>query len=96
MYVDNKAIALIYNNRLANPPARIKRWKLRLSSFDFEVIHIPGTSNIADFMSRHPMAARKEDLDQSENYIQAVTILSLPRTVMKQDILIEPYMALLD
>ena len=61
LYVDNKAISLIYNNPLANPPARIKRWQLRLSPFDFEVIHIPGSSNIADFLSRHPMVARKED-----------------------------------
>jgi hypothetical protein len=48
--IDNKAVALIYNNPVAKPPARIQRWSLRLSSYDFIDEHILGLGNIDDFL----------------------------------------------
>ena len=85
--IDNKAVALIYNNPLAKPPARIQRWSLRLSSYDFVIEHIPGLGNIADFLSRHPMAALKEDIDETEDYINSIVSYALPKHVSKQKIL---------
>ena len=84
--VDNKAVSLIYNNPLAIPPTRLKRWELRLTPFDFEVEHIPGKGNIADFLSRHPTEALKNEYDDSEEYIN--TILS-PEHISKNEILQE-------
>ena len=69
---DNQAVALIYKNPLAKPPARIQRWSLRLSSYDFVVEHVPGLGNIADFLSRHPMAALRDDEDDAEEYIHSI------------------------
>ena len=54
MVTDNLAIQFIYNGSRGRSQARIERWGLRLSSFDFEVVHRPGKSNIADILSRHP------------------------------------------
>ena len=52
---DNTAMEIIFNNPRSNPPARIERWLLRLSQFDYQVEHTPGKFNIADFFSRHPV-----------------------------------------
>ncbi len=83
--IDNKAVALINNNPLAKPPSRIQRWSLRLSSYDFIVEHIPELGNIAEFLSRH--AALKEDVDETEDYINSIFHYSLPKHVNKQKIL---------
>ena len=53
----NRAVQLIFANTATKPPARIERLALRLSQFDFEVVHKPGNSNIADYYSRHPLKA---------------------------------------
>jgi hypothetical protein len=61
LFTDNKAVALIFSNPLHKPPARIQRWELRLSSFDFTIQHRPGIGNISDFLSRHPLSKLKEE-----------------------------------
>ena len=52
--VDNRAVMLIYGNARSKPPARIERWALRLTPFDFTIEHRPGHTNIADYYSRSP------------------------------------------
>jgi hypothetical protein len=52
--VDNRAVMLIYSNAKSKPPARIERWALRLTPFDFEIVQRPGMSNMADYYSRSP------------------------------------------
>jgi hypothetical protein len=73
--------------KLAKPPARIQRWSLRLSSYDFIVEHKPGLGNKADFLLRLPMSAFKEDVDETEDYINSIIHYSLPKYVSKQKIL---------
>ena len=51
LHIDNKAFQLILKNPLSKPP------------FEYEVVHIPGRGNKVDFLSRHPMAVKREDLD---------------------------------
>ena len=73
IFTDNKAVELIMRNPLSTPPARILRWQLRLSGYDFEVVHRPGLGNIADFLSRHPRAPRKgEYSDPGEHLVSAI------------------------
>ena len=43
---DNAAMEIIFNNPRSNPPARIKRWLLRLSLFDYVEEHTLGKFNI--------------------------------------------------
>ena len=51
---DHKPLVSIYNNPQSNPPARIKRWTLRLQRYDMTVVYRPGKDNPADYLSRHP------------------------------------------
>lgn len=90
IYVDNKAIQLIYKNPLSKPPARIQRWGLRLVPYQFEINHIPGRGNIADFLSSYPMNRQKdenEDEDDVESYIHSVIETLVPENVQREDIL---------
>ena len=64
---DYKALQLIFKNPLSKPPARIQRWQLRLSPFSYTVKHIPGKGNIADFLSRHPVAIQNAHHDDVED-----------------------------
>ena len=49
---DNKGVEMILNNPKSNPGARMKRWVLRLSQYNFSVEHVPGKDNISDYLSR--------------------------------------------
>ncbi len=53
------------------PPARIERWILRLQEYDFKVIYRPGRSNLADSLSRLPLATTKVSSMEScaERYV---------------------------
>jgi hypothetical protein len=85
--IDYKAVDLIYNNSLAKPPVRKQRWSFRLRSYDFRVETLPGLGSIAYILSRHPMAALKEDVDETEDFINSIVHYSLPKHVSKQKIL---------
>lgn len=48
---DCKALQYLFTTR-SRPCARIERWVLRIQSFDYKVIYIPGEKNTADVLSR--------------------------------------------
>lgn len=51
LMTDCKALEYLFTPR-SKPCARIERWVLRLQSFDYQIVHIPGSQNIADSLSR--------------------------------------------
>ncbi|XP_055644734.1 uncharacterized protein K02A2.6-like [Toxorhynchites rutilus septentrionalis] len=48
---DCKALEYLFTVR-SRPCARIERWVLRIQTFDYEIIYIPGEKNVADVLSR--------------------------------------------
>lgn len=54
LITDNKAIQFIYGGSKGRSQARIERWDLRLSPYDFQIEHRPGKDNPADILSRNP------------------------------------------
>ena len=72
LFTDNRAIQLVFSNPKSNPPLRIKRWALRLMSYDYEIRHKPGIDNIADYLSRHPLDSITNDFEEVESYISFV------------------------
>ena len=91
VYTDNRAVALIYNNPLSNPPAVIRRWRLRIDSFDFKVVHRAGLGNIADFLSRHPLKERISGKyqDDSVAYINSIVDYCVPLSISRNTVLEE-------
>lgn len=90
---DNRAVKLIFASTKSKPPARIERLALRLSQFDYEIVHRPGETNVADYYSRHPVKTTREDFleevrasSETERYINAIAVSSLPRSVTVDEI----------
>ena len=87
--VDNRAVQLIYGNTKSKPPPRIERWGLRLSAFDYEIVHRPGVSNMADYYSRSPGGAgHSEYLEElrTEQHISMVTQACLPPAMTIEEV----------
>jgi transposase InsO family protein len=92
LVTDNRAVQLIFNNAANRPPARIERWALRLTQFDFEIIHKPGNSNVADYFSRHPVRSAEpesNDADLSEKYINLIAECARPYAISMGEIITE-------
>ena len=91
IYTDNKAVSLIFSNPLANPPAVIKRWRLRMDGFRCKYVHRAGLGNIADFLSRHPLKERTESkyIDDTVEYLNLVVQYSIPAHLSKDSLLEE-------
>ena len=51
LLTDHKALKFMFSPR-SKPSARIERWMLRLQPYRYKVIHIAGSKNIADSLSR--------------------------------------------
>ena len=66
----------------AKSPARLVRWAMRLSEFDFEVQHRRGKANAnADCLSRLPIEAEEEQtIKDLESYLFAIQTRSQSRT----------------
>ena len=85
---DHKALESIFNNPRSRPPARIERWMMRLQPFNFKVSYRKGTSNEADYLSRHPVAIQRENITSrsAEEYVNYVTNSSIPKSMTLDEI----------
>lgn len=88
VHVDCRAVELIFNNPLSKPPARFLSWALRTSHYNVTIVHQPGLGNIADFLSRHPSKALREDFkDPAEDFINMIVRYTMPLAVSKDEVL---------
>ena len=84
LLTDHKPLETIYGPR-SRPSARIERWVLRLQSFAFKVVYIPGKQNIADVLSRLS-GIDQPKRNKTEVYVRFVAESSVPRTMSTQEI----------
>ena len=61
---DHKPLLPIFNNPNAKLPPRLERLRMKTQHLDFAMIHIPGKSNMTDYLSRHPLP------DEEETYLE--------------------------
>ena len=77
---DHKPLVKILGRENAIPvncSARLQRWNLRLSPYNYAISHIPGKSNcISDFLSRLPLPELKDDLEPNELLLLARELVS--------------------
>lgn len=81
---DNRALKLIFSNPSSKPPLRLCRYSLRLSQFNFTLVHKPGLGNFADYLSRHPVDATGNDT-VDEDYVNALLPHITPRALTIED-----------
>ena len=84
LITDNRAVQLIFGSTTSKPPARIERWALRLTQFDFNIVHRPGATNMADYYSRNPCAASPSailEAARTEEYLNSIVHNALPDAV---------------
>ena len=82
---DNKAVELIFGNARSKPKARIERWCLRLLPYKFVIRHKPGSTNIADYLSRNPLASpENQHAEMAELYVNQITATALPKAISEQ------------
>ena len=60
----HKPLLHIFNSPTSQASARIDNWRLKLQSFDFEVLYSRGDLNPADYISRHLKANWKQEVYQ--------------------------------
>jgi len=76
---DNKPLVSIFSNPQSKPTPRLERWSLRLQAFNFKLQHRPGSSNIADPMSRLSIPVEPSvDPVTDDSYILSVIDQALP------------------
>ncbi|KAL5013851.1 hypothetical protein ScPMuIL_008121 [Solemya velum] len=86
----HKPLECIYSDKsTGRASARIHRWVLRLQSYKFKVVYIPGRDNIADSLSRllEPKEGNPQtSTDDSDNYIHFVAINATPNALTTKEI----------
>ncbi|XP_071837501.1 uncharacterized protein [Apostichopus japonicus] len=79
LLTDHKPLQYIYAKK-AKPSARIERWVLRLQSYDFQVVYIPGPGNITDCLSRLWPQANGEVERQNRTILKVLKIAQIQKS----------------
>ena len=65
--------------------ARLERWRLRLTTYNFTVKHFPGKGMIADYCSRHPVS-NQPTRTIAEDYVNFIANCAVPKSVSLNDV----------
>ena len=57
---------------------------LRLMGYSFKIKHKPGSENIADFLSRHPLSRTETDNEEEETYVAFIMEHAMPLAIKKE------------
>lgn len=81
LLTDHKPLEFIFSPK-SKPCARVERWLLRMQNYSYTVRHIPGTSNIADSLSRMLSATEvNSKVNDTEEYLRFVVEEAVPNAM---------------
>ena len=86
MYCDHKPIVTLLNNPNSVVPLRIEKMTLSLQGYTFDLQHIAGKDNIADYPSRHPIGSPAEGNTEIEQYVNYVAENACPNAISLEDV----------
>ena len=86
LVTDNKAHVQLLSNSLSRMPARIERLSLRLQQYQYQMYHINRTDNVSDYLIRHSVGGPTEDDKQTEQYINFIVDVAMPKTIKLKQI----------
>ena len=68
--------------------ARIERWRLRLTPYNFELKYHPGKDdeNPANYLSRHPASTSPPKTDRAEDFINYVCKNAVPKAMTMEQV----------
>nr|XP_039254390.1 uncharacterized protein K02A2.6-like [Styela clava] len=79
---DHKPLVSVFSSVIAKSSARIERWCLRLQQYIFNIVHGPGKTNPADYMSRHPIEMQNKHSDKgTEEHVNYVCENTCPKAI---------------
>ena len=86
---DQKPLLPTFNKPTSQASARTENWRLKLQSFDFEVLYSRGDLNPANYMSRHLQGTSHCDLiaDFAEQYVNFIVTQATPKALSRDDII---------
>ena len=79
--VDHKPLESLISNANKRASARIERWNLTLQNYDFNILHKPGSENIADCLSRMMIDKESSIANESDEHIRFVTTNAIPDSI---------------
>ena len=85
LVTDHKPLKIIYLPK-SKPTACIERWVLWLQLYHFHVIYKPGKENITDTLSRLPHTDEGKNFDDTENYVNFITMKTVPKAMSAKEI----------
>ena len=86
MYCDHKPIVTLLNNPNSIVPLRIEKMTLSLQGYTFDLQHVQGKDNIADYPSRHPIGNSADNSEEIEQYINYVAEHACPNAISIEDV----------
>ena len=80
---DHKPLEYIFQPKASKPPpARIERWQLCLQEYNFNVVHRPGSQNLANSLSRlKPRQQPPKRNNCADGYVNHLTHHMSPRAI---------------
>ena len=82
---DHKPLQYIYN-KSSKPSARLERWVLRLQGYHFKVIYRPGSTNIADVLSRLNSVEQKDSSGEEADFVRVIVEESTPVAMTAKEV----------
>ena len=86
LHTDHKPLLTLYG-RTGNPSARILRWALRMQPYDFTVNYIKGSTNPADYLSRHPSEQAPIGRGMAEEFVNYIIENAIPMGISIQEMM---------
>jgi len=77
---DHRCLESIFNNTKQIQSARLERWRLRLTTYNFKVKYRAGSQMISDYCSRHPIQEQIPD-SVAEDYVNFLASNTVPKSL---------------